>query len=259
MEFIDFNRKSWDRQSAARGPWSRPPSRAHMEKARQGVVDIFVTAQKSVPADWLPSRWAGLNVLGLASGGGQQMPLIAAAGANVTLLDFSQEQLERDREICAAEGLQLKTVQGDMRDLSLLDAETFDLIVHPVANCFVDDVEKVWCGCFRVLKPGGVLISGFNNPIAYALDPEAYERGAMQLKFKIPYSDVTDLPHDLRAARIKKGEAFEFGHSLTSLIGGQIQAGFVISGFYEDEWGEGFDRPLDAILPQFIATRAEKR
>lgn len=46
---------------------------------------------KLVPESWLPENWKGLDVLGLASGGGQQMPVLAATGANVTSFDFSQQ------------------------------------------------------------------------------------------------------------------------------------------------------------------------
>lgn len=258
MEFLDLNRKFWNRYSRERGPWSQRSPKALIDEARRGKVQIFITTRKEVPSEWLPKNWRGLKVLGLAAGGGQQMPIIAAAGATVTVLDISEEQLERDREVCADEGLSIETVQGDMRNLSRFQDGQFDLIVNPVSNCFVDDVETVWRECFRVLKPGGVLLSGFNNPVAYALDYEAYEKGELKLKNKIPYSDVTDLPAVLKAARLEKGDAFEFGHSLTSLIGGQIQAGFLISGFYEDEWGTEFKQPIDSILPQFIATRAEK-
>ena len=177
MEFLELNRKFWNRYSRERGPWSRRSPKPLIDEARNGNVQIFITTQKNVPAEWLPRDWRGLSVLGLAAGGGQQMPIIAAAGAIVTVLDISEEQLERDREVCAEEGLCLDTVQGDMRDLSRFDAGQFDLIVNPVSNCFVDHVERVWHECFRVLKPGGSLLSGFNNPTVYALDYEAYNKG----------------------------------------------------------------------------------
>ena len=47
---------------------------------------------------------------------------------------------------------------------------------------------------------------------------------------------------------------FEFEHSLTDQINGQIEAGFIISGFYEDK-GEEL---LDEFTSTFIVTKAEK-
>ena len=256
MEYLEQNKKFWNRYSAERGPWSQRSSKELIEKARRGEVEIFITTQKKVPATWLPKNWKDLKVLGLAAGGGQQMPIIAATGADVATFDISDEQLERDREVCRDESLKIKTVQGDMMNLSSFQDGQFDFIINPVSNCFVEDVKRVWKECFRVLKPGGVLVSGFNNPVAYALDFEAYEKSELRLKYKIPYSDVRDLPDDLRAKKIAEGDAFEFGHSLTDLIGEQLAVGFTITGFYEDYWGEGFHQILDGILPQFIATRA---
>jgi ubiquinone/menaquinone biosynthesis C-methylase UbiE len=70
----------------------------------------------------------GLNLLALASGGGQQAPIFAAAGANITLPDNSPRQLGRDRPVAEREGLQIKLVEGDMRDLSMFADESFDLV-----------------------------------------------------------------------------------------------------------------------------------
>ena len=90
----------------------------------------------------------------LASGGGQQGPILAAAGADVTVFDNSPRQLEQDRYVADRDGLHLQTVEGDMRDLSCFPDESFDLIVHPVSNVFVPDVKPVWREAYRVLKPG---------------------------------------------------------------------------------------------------------
>lgn len=41
-------------------------------------------------------------------------------------------------------------------------------------------------------------------------------------------------------------------------IGGQLTAGFILTGFYEDYEPEGDQRPLRDYLPTYIATRAVK-
>lgn len=261
MNFIEVNRSAWNQRSRGGGPWSTKVSKELVEKARRGDVQIFVTTtSKNVPTSWLPSgtAWKGLRVLGLAAGGGQQMPLIAAAGAVVTVLDVSEQQLMRDEEVCHEEGLSVTTVCHNMQDLSMFDNCSFDMVINPVSNCYVDDVKVVWKECFRVLKPGGCIISGFNNPVAYAITDECEEKGELLLSRSIPYSDERDLPPAELHDKVQSGDSLEFGHSLTDLIGGQMEAGFIMQGFYEDYWGDKFDRPLDRILPQFLATRSVK-
>ena len=119
-------------------------------------------------------------MLCLASGGGQQGPILAAAGANVTVFDNSPNQLAQDRLVADREGLTIETVLGDMADLSAFPDARFDLIFHPVSNVFAPDVRPVWKEAFRVLRPGGSLLAGFMNPVQYLFDDIALERGELQ-------------------------------------------------------------------------------
>lgn len=255
MDYIEHNRLHWNRYSKNKGPWSRPASDELIEKARNGKVEIFVTTRKLVPAEWFPKSWEGIKVLGLASGGGQQMPLLAATGADVTSYDLSEEQLRLDSETCEKAGLGIHTVQGNMMNLEALEDASFDLIINPVSTCFVEDVTQVWKECSRVLKKGGVLITGLNNPVVYAISDEDYDQKNLQLTRAIPYSDLEHKTEE----EIRVIGAAEFSHSLTTLIGDQLKAGFAITNFYEDGWGEDFDMVIDTILPQFFATRAVKQ
>ncbi|MDQ0256328.1 2-polyprenyl-3-methyl-5-hydroxy-6-metoxy-1,4-benzoquinol methylase [Evansella vedderi] len=50
----------------------------------------------------------GLKILCLPSGGGQQGPILAAAGADVTVIDISKKQLEQDGKVAKRDGLTLK-------------------------------------------------------------------------------------------------------------------------------------------------------
>ncbi|MDN4593433.1 class I SAM-dependent methyltransferase [Polycladomyces subterraneus] len=92
---------------------------------------------------------------------------MAAAGGKVTVLDISENQLRQDRFVAEREGLSIRTVKGDMTNLEAFCDEEFDLIIHPVSNLFVKDIQKVWNEIFRVLKQGGTLISGFMNPVFF--------------------------------------------------------------------------------------------
>jgi SAM-dependent methyltransferase len=251
------NRAAWDKQVELGNPWTVPVSDEAIALARQGHRRILLTPTRPVPAAWFPPL-AGVHVLCLASGGGQQGPILAAAGAMVTVLDNAPRQLEQDRKVAERNRLSLATVEGDMADLSMFDDERFDLIVHPVSNCFVSQVRPVWREAFRVLRPEGILLAGFTNPVRYIFDGDLYEKGELRVRHSLPYSDLTSLTEEQRQRRLEKNEPLEFGHTLEDQIGGQLGAGFLLTGFYEDKFASRKSEPLETFMPTFIATRAVK-
>lgn len=256
MDLLQYNREAWDREVSKRNVWTVPVTSEQISQARKGVWDILLTPQKPVPRSWFPPL-LGKKVLALASAGGQQGPILAAAGAEVTVFDNSPAQLSQDRLVAEREQLTLKLVQGDMKDLSCFSDQSFDLIFHPCSNCFVPDVKPVWKEAFRVLKKGGILLSGICNPIAFTLDPVLESQGILQIKYKIPYSDLTTLTDEERKRYTDKGEPLAFGHTLEDQIGGQIEAGFVLTGFYEDAWTQE-SSPIHQYMNCYLATKALK-
>ncbi len=247
------NRRAWNHQVATGNRWTIPVTPDQVERARAGDWTVVLTPSKPVPRDWFGDL-TGARLLGLGSGGGQQCPLFAAAGAQVTVFDNSPAQLARDREVAERDGLAIECVEGDMADLGVFADGSFDLIFHPVSNCFVPDVRPVWREARRVLRPGGALLAGFVNPFAYLFDDAKMEAGQLVVRHTIPYSDLTSLPEEERRALYGDDEPLTFGHTLEDQIGGQLDAGLLLAGFYEDTWGG--QQPLDRYLPSFIATRA---
>jgi SAM-dependent methyltransferase len=175
MDLRRYNREAWDRQVESGNEWTVPVGPEIIEAARRDEWAVLLTETRSVPRAWFPEM-AGADILCLASGGGQQAPIFAAAGANVTVLDNSPKQLAQDRFVAERESLDLKTVEGDMRDLSAFAEESFDLVFHPVSNLFVSAVGPVWAEAFRVLREGGSLLAGFLNPVVYVFDRELLDR-----------------------------------------------------------------------------------
>ena len=248
------NRKAWDSLVKKGNQWTKPVSPEEIAAARNGNWSIVLTPEKPIPTDWLMPV-AGKKILCLAGGGGQQAPILAAAGADVTTIDNSPGQLEQDQVVAKREGLTIGSVLGDMRDLSAFEDESFDMIVNPCSNSFVPNVNPIWKECHRVLKVGGSLMVGFINPLTHIFDYDKMEAGELLVRHKIPYSDY-DLPDRERQALIDQEEPLWFGHSLDDQIGGQIAAGFVITGMYEDSWKEL--NALSDYIDLFIATRATK-
>jgi SAM-dependent methyltransferase len=255
MEFDirDYNRKAWNRQVEEGNEWTKPVSHEEIELARRGEWKIVLTPLRPVPQDWFPPT-RGLRVLCLASGGGQQGPVLAAAGAQVTVFDNSPKQLAQDKRVAEREGLEIRTVEGDMRDLSAFDNGSFDLIVHPVSNVFIPNLRPLWSECARVLQPGGLLLAGYMNPLLYLFDRDLMdEQGILQVKYTLPYSDLDEQASEELKRAIKNGWPVEFSHSLEEQIGGMTEAGFAITGLYEDKDPRG---PLFNYTPVYIATRA---
>lgn len=224
-----------------------------IRQAQNGSWSIVLTPEKPVPRDWFPDSLGDKKVLCLASGGGQQGPILAALGADVTVFDNSRKQLEKDEFVASRDNLQIKTVQGNMQDLSVFEDDNFDCIIHPWSNGYISDVRPVWKECARVLKKNGLLLAGFGNPIEHIFDAAKLEKGVLCVRNSIPYADIDHLDDPEIKAIVEK-DGYIWGHTLEDQIQGQIEAGFAIVGFYEDSGGS----VLDQYINSSIATKAIK-
>jgi SAM-dependent methyltransferase len=258
MDIVAYNRTAWDREVEKGNPWTVPVGPELIAAARQGEWSILLTPTRPVPRGWFPDL-RDADVLCLASGGGQQGPILAAAGARVTVFDNSPRQLAQDRAVSEREGLGIRTVQGQMADLSAFPDESFDLIFQPVSNLFAPAVRPVWREAHRVLRRGGVLLTGFMNPDVYLFDLElADEKGVLEVRYALPYSDLEDALPEVRRRYVENGEPLEFSHSLEDQIGGQADAGFLVAGLYEDRRLPEANDVVSRHMPVCIATRALK-
>jgi len=252
-----INQDGWDRRVEEEDVWTRPASPEDTSRARRGDWSVVLTPNKPVPRDWF-GEVAGKDILCLASGGGQQGPILAAAGGRVVVFDASARQLGQDQAVARRDSLAIVTQQGFMHDLSAFADGSFDIIFHPVSNCFAPDIEPVWRECFRVLRRGGVLLAGFMNPMVYIFDADAQDRGELVVRFSLPYADVADLPPEELQRVIARDHTVEFSHTLEAQIGGQLQAGFVLTHMFEDKDGGAPDTGRSRYFPTCMATRALK-
>jgi SAM-dependent methyltransferase len=250
---VAHNRAAWDRQVDSDNEWTRPAGPDVIARAREGDWAVVLVGYEPTPRDWFPSELAGIPVLCLASGGGQQGPILAAAGAAVTVFDNSPKQLARDDEVAAREGLVIRTVLGDMRDLGVFDDASFDVIVNPVSNLFCPDLAPVWTEAFRVLRPGGTLLTGFMNPDVYIFDEAALDRQELVVRHRLPFTTL-DLSDADRMRSYGSGP-IEYSHSLTEQIGGQLAAGFILTHLSEAPHHADVTAQY---FPGYIATRAIK-
>lgn len=246
--YTDINAKTIDSWVAGGWKWGVPISSEDYQRVKSGDWHMLLTPTKPVPKAWYP-KLPGCRVLGLASGGGQQMPIFAALGAECTVLDYSPAQLKSEEEIAAREGYTIRIVRHDMTKPLPFEDGDFDLIFHPVSNCYIEQVRPLWRECFRVLRPGGILMAGLDIGISYLFDEEE-----TVLCHHLPYNPLKD--PDLMREAMASGSGVQFSHTLEEQIGGQLEAEFCLTNIYEDTNGEG--RLHEFGVPCFAATRAVK-
>lgn len=253
-EINQTNRKRWNALASANVEYSKPFLDFTREQAalyvyRHGVL----------------SNVTGKDVLCLASGGGQDSVAFGLLGANVTVLDLSDVQLERDRQGAAHHGLTVTTIQGDMRDLSLFPGSTFDVVWQVYSINFVPSVEPVFSGVARVLKPGGIYFVQFANPFAHSIDEGAWDGKAYPLKDL--YRDGEDL--SLRflnwdvtqpdGSQIKLASPHEYRHILSTVLNTLVQNGFTLLGLWEWMKGASDAEPgtwahFTQVAPPYLST-----
>jgi SAM-dependent methyltransferase len=252
-----YNRARWEELACTNVEYSQPYLDLDSSSAR-GIVD-----QHGLLGDV-----AGRKVLCLASGGGQQSAAFGLLEAQVTVLDLSETQLQRDRQAAEHYGLDVRTIQGDMRDLSALSSDEFDIVWQPYSINFVPSVVPVFQEVARVVRPGGRYMVEFANPFThFAVDEDAWDGKGYPLKY--PYTDgeeVTGLNPDWRywdvqtegGKWVKVESPREFRHTLGTLINGLAREGFVILGAWEDASGDQNAKPgtwehLKSIAPPWLS------
>ncbi len=248
MNYQDINAATIDKWIEEGWEWGKPISHEEYIQAKEGNWNVVLTPTKNVPHHWFGDL-KGKKVLGLASGGGQQMPIFAALGAECTVLDYSEKQLDSERLVSEREGYDIRIIRADMTKKLPFEDEEFDLIFHPVSNCYVKEVKPIWKECYRILKKGGSLLSGVDHYINYIVDEEEKE-----IINSLPFDPLTNETHKKQLEDADAG--MQFSHSLEEQIGGQLEAGFTLLELYEDTNGEG--RLHELKIPTFLALRARK-
>lgn len=248
MNYQDINAKTIDSWIKDGWEWGKPITHEQFAAAKAGDWDVFLTPTKPMPHEWLGAL-AGKALLGLASGGGQQMPIFSARGAVCTVLDYSPLQIASENEVAAREGYTIRAIRGDMTKPLPFADESFDIIFHPVSNCYIEEVAPVFAECRRVLKKGGILVCGLDIGTNFIVD------GSEQhIVNKLPFNPLKN-PAQMAQLEAEDG-GVQFSHTLEEQIGGQLKAGFTLTDLYEDTNGAGYLHEMN--IPSFIATRAVK-
>ena len=255
-----YNKGRWEELAQANIESSRPFLDLNPEKARE-VID----------PEGILGEVDGLDVLCLASGGGQQSAAFGLLAANVTVLDLSETQLERDVEAAEHYSLDIQTVQGDMRDLSHFEDDSFDVVWNGHSLGFIPNAQDVLREVARVVRPGGRFRLTYYNPFFHGVDNESWDGESYHLPGGFLYADSEVLYPDPRWSfqgtdGVRKSIAGprEFRHKLSTVMNGLIGLGFVILGFWETTSGESDPKPgswehFKSVAPPYITLWAVYR
>jgi len=265
-DLIAHNQERWDALVSADVAYSRPLLDLDEEAARKWVLN-----EGWVPPEFL-EQIAGKDVLCLASGGGQQTAVFGILGANVSVLDFSGNQLAGDRQAAAHYGYPLNAVQGVMTDLSAFADNSFDIIWHPYSINFIPDPQLVFTEVARVLRPNGLYRLTFSNPFRAGIDDESWCGNGYAINH--PYVDGTELWADDSTWMVEGKDGSkqpiagpkEFNHTLGAVVNGIVGRGFKLLHLWEDTGNTSPD--LDAkpgswehfiaIAPPYMGVWARK-
>ena len=260
MNYVDFNASAWDAIASpgkedGRACFTLPISHEDYLQAQKGALEVSLTSAKKVPADWFPPL-RGQKILGLASGGGQQGPVFAAHGADVTIVDISEKQLESERAVADREGYPITILKCDMQEPLPFADHSFDIIFNPVSNCYTENLFPIWQECARIIKPGGILMAGFVKEEHFMFEPDFTKDKALISVHKLPFNSLRDLSPERKQEMVKNKEPFTFSHSLTEQLGGLLKTGFILTDLYEDGDGGGL---FDAYMNSYVAIRVVKK
>jgi SAM-dependent methyltransferase len=253
FDVIAHNRVAWDREVDRCNPATVPLPDEVIQEARRGNLGLSLTGGRMVPSCWL-GQLSTKRVLCLACSGGQQVPLLAAAGANVTALDNSPRQVSRDMEVAERNALPVRVEVGDMQDLSRFESSSFEIAFLGLGLQFIPEPKRVWSGLAKVLEPGGHVIAGILNPVQYLFEWPQYSNGIFCARHSLPYSDLDSLDEVQRLQRFDPHDPIEFGHTMEDLLGSMVDQGFAVTGFLEDRID---DDPLAKLIATCFLIRAE--
>lgn len=247
--YQDINKETIDKWVEEGWKWAKSISHEEYIDAKSGDWNVLLTPTIPVPHEWI-GNIKDKKILGLASGGGQQMPIFNALGAECSVIDYSSNQIESEYEVAKREGYTIEAIEGDMSKKLPYNDETFDIVFHPVSNCYVEDVQHIFNEAYRVLKKGGIFLAGLNNEINYIV-----EQNEKEIVWKMPFNPLKD--KKAKEFMVKENAGMQFSHNMTEQIGGQLKAGFTLLDIYEDT--NGFGRLHELNIKTYIATKSIKK
>jgi ubiquinone/menaquinone biosynthesis C-methylase UbiE len=258
-ETAKYNRDRWRALASVNALYTRP--KLDLDEATSRVL---------LDPDGTLGDLRGKRVLCLAAGGGRQSAAFGLLGAEVTLVDLSEEQLERDRQMARHYNLVMTLIQGDMRDLSMLPPQAFDIVYHPYSLNFVPDAEQVFRQVRRVIRQGGLYDLMCANPFAIGVQSSDWNGSGYTVSAYYVQGQRVQCEDEVwvydRNTHGSIPPSVEYRQTLSKLVNGLVENGFVIFRVQEtNAGGVSFDAEpgtwehFTAVLPPWLIIRAHFR
>lgn len=257
-----------DRTRKSRDSWEAL-SAAGVEYARPWLDLTPAEARERVDPEAQLASVEGKRVLCLAASGGQQSAAFALLGAHVTVFDFSENQLRKDRATADHYGLSIETIHGDMQDLSRFATAAFDIVWLAHSINFVPNATRVIAQVSRICSPGGRLRINFTNPYVHGTW-DSFQEGGYLLSQR--YIDGGEVSYGDRSWRFTGDDGrehringpAEYRHRLSTIMNGLIAHSFEILGFWESVGDEPAPEPgswehFTTIAPPWLTIWALRR
>lgn len=257
IKYTKINQEEWNKIVEAGCEWTKPITHEKLMENIRDEFKLYLSPCIPIPRNWFPKDIKDKKVLGLACGGGQQMPILAANGADCTVLDISEEQLKQDKLVIEREHIRYNVVQGDITERLPFEDNSFDIIILAFVNVYIEDMQFVWDECYRVLKPEGNLISTLDNGINCLFKDQSKE--PLIVENKLPLNTLKNREDLAGYNGYNKDRLYRFSHTLEDNIRGQLKVGFTLIDLFEDrdsEETEGF--LIKNYISQYINTLAKK-
>jgi ubiquinone/menaquinone biosynthesis C-methylase UbiE len=223
-EFVMRNRDRWNQLAAVGVRHSKPFLHYTREDAKAHVCRYGVLSDVK-----------GKRVLCLGGGGGQDSVAFGLLGAEVTVLDLSDVQLERDAQAAEHHSLRTVRVQGDMRDLGAFASDSFDIVWQPYSLNYCPTVKPVFKESSRVLRSGGIYHVAFANPFTMqATDDDCWNGTGYLLRGS--YIDGEDISKYCPRWPVAQDDGsskevdrpHQFRHNLSTVMNTLVGCGFVL-------------------------------
>ena len=246
----DHNRAAWDARVQRGQRFTVAATDDEMERPLE-ILD---------PLGWLGNDVKDRRILCLGAGGGRHGPMLANAGARVTVVDISPEMLRLDQELAELRGLQVETVETSIDDLSMLADAEYEAVMQPVSTCYVPDIRLAYRELARVMKPDGTYISRHKQPTSLQMDLTPSTNGFV---IEEPYYLDGPLSPARRQGPHREQGTMEFLHRWGDLLGGLCESGFVIEEVTEPKFGDASAKPgsfeyRSHFVPPYIQLRARR-
>ena len=107
------------------------------------------------------------KIIDIGGGYGRLMPVYKDLFTDITIFDYSQKLLDKAQENANDLSLEIKTINGDVYNLSELVGEKYDCAVMVRVSHHLDDLEKVFSGIYKILDEKGVFILEIANKMHF--------------------------------------------------------------------------------------------